>query len=166
MQAVVRVDSFEVAFQDLYPRAIRTVQRLLGVRSQAEDIASEALARAFAEWPSIEHLRHRDAWVLRVAMNLALDSLRRRVPFLRPPAPIDASEVATLRVALWAALRSLPKRQREIIVLRFIAGLGDDEVAQSLNISPLTVKKHRTRGLSTLRKKLSIDDEEALLELR
>lgn len=64
MQALVRVESFEVAFQNLYPRAIRSVQRLLGDRSQAEDIASEALARAFADWPSIEHLPYRDAWVL------------------------------------------------------------------------------------------------------
>jgi RNA polymerase sigma-70 factor, ECF subfamily len=166
MQTLVRVESFEATFQDLYPRAIRSVQRLLGDRTQAEDIASEALARAFADWATIEHLPHRDAWVLRVAMNLALDSLRRRVPFLRPAAPVDASEVATLRVALWAALRSLPKRQREIIVLRFIAGLNDDEVAQSLDISPLTVKTHRARGLSTLRKKLSIEDEEALLGLQ
>ena len=166
MQAIVRDGSFEVAFQDLYGRAIHAVQRLLGDRDAAEDIAAEALARAFADWPRVRDLPHRDAWVLRVALNLALDGLRRKAPFLRPPAPIDAGEVATLRVALWAALRSLPKRQREIIVLRFIAGLEEDEVAESLNISPLTVRKHRARGLAALRKRLSIEDEEALLEIR
>ena len=66
-------------------------------------------------------------------------------------------------MALWAALRSLPKRQREIVVLRYIGGLTDEEVASSLAISPLTVKTHMTRGLTALRKRLSVRDEEVVL---
>lgn len=161
MREITRDPSFEAAFHDLYPRALRSVRRLLGDDAAAEDAAAEALARAYADWPRVQALAHRDAWVLRVAVNLALDALRRQTKVsVRPSSPVDAEEVATIRVALWAALRSLPRRQREIIVLRHIAGLSDEEIARSLNISPLTVKTHMTRGLAALRKRLAVSEEE------
>jgi len=165
VRQIIRDSSFEEAFQDLYPRALRSVQRLLGDSTAAEDAAAEALARAFAEWPRVQHLPHRDAWVLRVAMNFALDTLRRKVPFVRPAPALDAEEVATLRVALWAALKSLPRRQREIVVLRYIAGLNEEEIARSLELSPGTVKTHMKRGMSALRRTMGAGETEAVLDV-
>ena len=165
MRQKLRDESFEAAFHDLYPRAIRSAQRLLGDSAAAEDVAAEALARAFAEWPRIQYLPYREAWVLRVALNLALDTVRRKVPVVRPMPAVDTEDVATLRVALWAALKTLPRRQREIVVLRHIAGLTDAEIAESLEISPLTVKTHMARGIAALRKRLGVGDEEVVIEL-
>lgn len=165
MQQLKRDPTFEAAFHDLYPRAVRSAQRLLGDTAAAEDVAAEALARTFAEWPRVQFLPYREAWVLRVTLNLALDTVRKKVPFVRPAPAIDAEEVATLRVALWAALKSLPRRQREIVVLRHIAGLTDAEIAESLEISPLTVKTHMARGIAALRKRLGTRDEEVVIEL-
>jgi RNA polymerase sigma factor (sigma-70 family) len=67
-----------------------------------------------------------------------------------PPFP-DLDDVATLRLALSAGLRSLPRRQREALALRYLAGLSDSEVAGALGISTGSVKTHLHRGRAALR---------------
>jgi RNA polymerase sigma factor (sigma-70 family) len=147
---------FDAAFDDLFPRAYRLAYRILGQADVAEDVAAEALARACARWSRVSRLEHRDAWVLRVTTNVALDVLRRRPP--RPDrlaatvgAGRDAVQDVDLRLALAPALRSLPRRQRQAIVLRYLADLPADEVARVLRISPGSVKVHVHRGLCALR---------------
>ena len=148
---------FDAAFDELFPRAYRLAYRLLGQVEAAEDVAAEALARAFARWSKIAHLDHREAWVLRVTTNLAIDILRRR-----PPAELAAAGApgrpngeterdVDLRLVLAEALRSLPRRQRQAIVLRYLADLPADEVARVLRISHGSVKVHVHRGLQALR---------------
>ena len=148
--------TFEASFDELFDRAYRLAYRLLGHAETAEDVAAEALARAYAHWPRVQGLQYRDAWVLRVATNLALDALRRRRPY---PLIVDRlvrrpDETVVLRVALGAALRTLPRRQRETIALRYVADLTADEVAEALRISPGSVKTHIHRGLAALRASL------------
>ncbi len=148
--------TFEASFDDLFDRAYRLAYRLLGHAERAEDVADEALARAFAHWPRIQGLEYRDAWILRVATNLALDALRRQRPqqasLLRQVRRPD--ETVVLRLALGGALRALPRRQREAVVLRYVADLSADEVAEALRISPGSVKTHVHRGLAALRASL------------
>jgi RNA polymerase sigma factor (sigma-70 family) len=98
---------------------------------------------------------------LRVAINLGLDSVRRRprLPSEREHEP-DAQEIATLRVALAAALAALPRRQRQIVALRHIAGLSEVETASTLGLSLGTVKTHTRRGLESLRRRLGDYDPE------
>ncbi|MGH9125955.1 MAG: sigma-70 family RNA polymerase sigma factor, partial [Acidimicrobiales bacterium] len=128
-------DSFEEAYRELFLRAARVAYRVLGDRAAAEDVAAEALARAYAHWPRISDLSYRDGWVLRVASNLAIDATRRR-PLAAAMAsdPLDSAEAATLRLALVEALRSLPRRQRQAVVLRYLSGLRADEVAAALGV--------------------------------
>lgn len=155
MAELLGSETFEAAFDGLFRRAFRVAFRLLGQVEAAEDVAAEALARAFAHWARISRLEYRDAWVLRVATNLALDALRRRPPVtsvLTVGQPAD--EAAVLRVALAAALRSLPRRQQEAVALRHLCDLPADEVAQALRISPGSVKTHVHRGLAAMRSHL------------
>lgn len=144
---------FEEAFADLYPRARGVALRLLGSVPEAEDAAAEALARALARWKRVGHLPHRDAWVLRVTANVAIDRVRRQRPL--PPTTRDPTtpedEAAVLRLTLVAALRALPTRQREAVVLRYMGGFSEQEAAAALGVSANTVKKHVQRGLATLR---------------
>jgi len=164
-RAQERDESFDLAFSVLFPRAFRLTYRLLGDRAAAEDAAAEALARAFADWKRVAVLPYREAWVLRVATNVALDQIRRRKqPVASSPAPSEDEDTQALRVALWAALRALPHRQREIVVLRYIAGLTEGEVAQLLGLSLGTVKTHVSRGRAALR--LVFKDEENVIDLR
>ena len=149
-----RDEEFESFFRETFPRAVAVTQRIVESRAAAEDVAAEAMARAYAEWRSIRELAYRQAWVLRVASNLALDAVRRRKPDLKPAEPANVEETATQRVALAAAIRSLPRRQREIVALRHLAGMSEAETAAALGVAPGTVKAHGHRAMTTLRASL------------
>jgi RNA polymerase sigma-70 factor, ECF subfamily len=150
-------DSFRAAFVELWPAARRVARRMLANPAVADDVAAEAMARAFARWNRIEHLPYRDAWVMRVTTNLALDTLRRRPPPVTTAEPDYLEDAAAVRLALAAALRKLPGRQREVVVLRYLADYTEDDVAATLGIAPGSVRTHMHRGLQTLRRQLGDD---------
>lgn len=154
-------DDFDAFFFVLLPRVLRLAERLTGERASAEDVAAEAFARAFARWPRLRMLPYREAWVLRVASNIAIDLFRRRrLPRPVGRAQVDPGEVVALRVSLVEALRSLPKNQRQAIVLRYVADLSEDEVAAAMGVKPGTVKSHLHRARRTLEGHLSANPEE------
>lgn len=155
-------DGFDEAFDELFPRAVRLATRLLGDRAAAEDVAAEALARAYARWPRVSGLPYRDGWVLKVATNLAIDRLRRRPPQVVPAATDDFEDAVHLRLALNAALLTLAPRQRQAVALRYLGGLSDREVALALGISLGSVKTHIHRGLHGLRARLGAGLEEVV----
>lgn len=166
-------EGFEDAFDELFPRAFKLARRLVGDTDVAEDIAAEALARTYAHWPRVAGLEYRDGWVLRVAANLAVDRVRRRPEAITVPAAgfgpataaiagPDAEELVVLRVALVAALGSLPRRQRQAVALRYLGDLSDGEVAVALGISVGSVKTHIHRGLGALRRRLGPGIEEVV----
>jgi RNA polymerase sigma-70 factor (sigma-E family) len=153
-----RDEAFETAFDSLFPRARRLAFRILGDGAAAEDVAAEAMARTCLRWSKVRDLPWLDAWVLRVATNLALDSVKRRRPPAAPVESADGAEHAVLRMAMVEALHALPRRQREVLALRYLSDLSETDVAASLGISPGSVKTHTSRGLAALRARLG-DDE-------
>ncbi len=155
-----RNEEFEAAYLELFPRAATLAYRLLGNRTAAEDVAAEALARAYARWPRIAHLPYRDGWILRVAVNLAIDATRRRPFAFTAQEPLDATEAAVVRLALVNALRSLPRRQRQAVALRYLSGFREKEVAEALGISSGTASAHLRRGLDAMRRRLGNDFRE------
>jgi RNA polymerase sigma factor (sigma-70 family) len=155
-----RDEAFDRAFDELFPRAQRLAHRILGDWQAAEDVAAEAMARACLNWRKVADLPWRDAWVLRVASNLALDVAKRKRPRIPASVPADGEEAATLRLALTEAMRALPRRQREVIALRYLSDLSEADVASALNISPGSVKTHTSRALAALRTRLGDDTEE------
>ena len=151
---------FEEMFDELFDRSRCLATRLLGDRTRGEDTAAEALARTWLHWSKVRGLDHRVAWVLRVTTNLCLDQLRRRRPVVVAAPFLDPTDAVALRLALAAALRSLPRRQREVVVLRHLADLPEAEVASALGITTGTVGAHLHRGLASLRARLGDDREE------
>lgn len=163
MTAAGDLAEFDAEFPELFLAAFRLANRMLGDRAAAEDVAADALTIALVRWRRVGGLPYRTAWVLRVTGNLALKVARRR----------DRREVretviedpgfehdSTLRLALVAALAALPRRQRDAVVLRYLAGRNEREVAEALGVSPGTVKTHTHRGLAALRRSLGSDLEE------
>lgn len=155
---------FEPVFREMLPRAFRVGYRILGNETDAEDAAAEALARAHASWKKICHLPHREAWILRVAANVAIDMTRKTKPMPADSERIEGEEQGiefeeqtVLRLALAEALRALPKRQREVISLRWLADMSEADVASVLNIKEGTVKKTAHRGMAALRAHLGAD---------
>jgi RNA polymerase sigma-70 factor (ECF subfamily) len=158
-------DRFVLAFPRLFSKARRVAHRVVGDAATAEDVAAEALARAYAHWEHIESLPWMEAWVLRVTTNLALDVARRRRPVLDAPPSLDAEDAIATRLAMVAALARLPRRQREAIALYYLAGLSAEEVADVLGLSAGTVKSHLHRGLAALRRRLGHGLEEVRLAI-
>lgn len=156
-----RDDGFDDFFMASLPRVLRLAQRLAGSRPTAEEIAAEAFARAFARWSKVGALPYREAWVMRVAANLAIDSVRRRPPpLVAPEAAVDPTDSIALRATLVHALRALPDHQREAVVLRYLADLSEADVAVALGVKPGTVKSHLHRAAASLRERLGEDIED------
>jgi len=142
---------FEEAFPDLYRLAYRVSYRVLGDRGDAEDVAQEALARAHLRWT---RLRGRpEGWIVTVATNLSIDRHRRRRRLSslvnEPLSLVDIHQAE--RIDLARALRRLPRRQREVVVLRYLADWSEKEVATALGVSAGAVKSHASRGIIALR---------------
>jgi RNA polymerase sigma-70 factor (sigma-E family) len=154
-------ESFTASFAGLYASAFQAAYRLLGNRQEAEDVAQEACARACLRWNKLARYGPPKPWVVRVATNLAIDQYRRHQRALAgdgsgPEAvePIDAR-----RVDLHRALARLTRRQRDVVVLRYVADLSEADTAAALGCAPGTVKSHATRGLAALR--AALGEEEA-----
>jgi RNA polymerase sigma-70 factor (ECF subfamily) len=152
-------DDFGAAYRDLFTQAMGIAYRIVGDRVTAQDVAAEALARAFASWGRVRARPNPAAWVMRVAANLAIDHVRRKPTPLTPADTESFEEMSTLRLALATALASLPRRQRDALVLHFFGGMSEVEVSASMGIAASTVRSHVQMGLGSLRRHLGADPE-------
>jgi RNA polymerase sigma factor (sigma-70 family) len=146
--------TFDDEFDDLAALAYQTAFRILGSRSEAEEVAQDTMTKAYVRWRRVQS--HARPWVCRVAVNGAIGVLRRR----RHPEPRQSmahdnfqTGVAN-RVDLQRLLSSLSRRQRDVIALRYLADLPEVDVAAELGISVGTVKTHAHRGIEILRQRL------------
>lgn len=152
---------FDDRFDALAAIAYRVAFRMLGNRAEAEEVAQEALARAYARWRSVSG--HAEPWVARVASNLAIGRWRKRRPTVALDAPGvslglaagDPTAAVVERDELVESLRRLPRRQREVVVLRYLADLPERDVAVALQTSVGTVKSSNHRALARLRSDLA-----------
>lgn len=153
-------ESFTDSFAGLYAGAFRAAYRLLGNRQEAEDVAQEACARACVRWNRLTRRGSPSPWVIRVATNLAIDRYRRQQRALVGDSfrygIIEA--VDARRVDLHRALDQLTRRQRDVVVLRYVVDLSEADTAAALGCAPGTVKSHATRGLAALRAALGEED--------
>lgn len=146
---------YEAFFRAVFPRAVAVAGRVAPDRPAAEDAAIEALAKAHVRWRRLADEPWREAWVFRVAVNEALRRLPRspaqRIFDVSRAESADHAEIVVLRQTLAAALRLLPRRQCEVVVLRYLVGLSESQVGQALDISQGSVKTHLRRALARLR---------------
>jgi RNA polymerase sigma-70 factor (sigma-E family) len=154
----VREAQIEALYLAHYHQLLRMTVLLLGGDSLAEDIVQEAFIRVYGSRSNIRDADRAAAYLRVTTMNLARSALRRRlVAIRRAPAPAaepagpEERAVASVRGALVVrALRELPRRQREVVVLRYYADMSVLETAQALQISPGAVKSYGSRGLARL----------------
>ncbi|HTO00459.1 MAG TPA: sigma-70 family RNA polymerase sigma factor [Microthrixaceae bacterium] len=161
-------DEFRGFYERLEPRAVAAAIRLVGSRPAGEDIAAEAFARAYAKWSKVSRHPNPDAWLMRVVGNVAIDHVRhesRRSHFedfgtgtLAQRSDPSADQVA-LRIDLTDAISHLSGRQQEVIVLRYLIDLPEDEVAAGMGLSTGSVKTHLHRATTKLRSELGPDAE-------
>jgi RNA polymerase sigma factor (sigma-70 family) len=139
-------EGFEEAFRALFVLSHRVARRILADPDRAEDIAAEALSRAYAHWGSIGDRPYREAWVVKVTTNLALNDVRRRPARVPREVVLSEEDAAVNHLLLVEALATVSARQREVLVLRHLAGLSEVEIAEHLGLGLGTVKTHLRRG--------------------
>ncbi|WP_097080787.1 RNA polymerase sigma factor [Rhodobacter sp. JA431] len=144
----------------LGPVAFRVAFRMLGDRTEAEDLAQEAMLRLWkiaSEWRTGE--AKVSTWIYRVTTNLATDRLRRRRGVGLDEAPEVADGAASAlegliahdrAAALEMALAQLPARQRQAVVLRHLEGLSNPEIAEAMEIGVEAVESLTARGKRAL----------------
>ena len=160
MKASPAPNGFDQAFPTMYSGAFSAARRILRDEHAADEVAVEACYRAAKNWAQISS--YAGPWTVRVASNLAIDTVRRSSRRARFRERVRTSPAPSSdRLDLVAALRNLPKRQREVVALRYLADLSEGETAQALGIAPGTVKIHAHRGLAALRSQLGSIDLEA-----
>jgi RNA polymerase sigma-70 factor (sigma-E family) len=139
-----------------YRRLVTQLYAFTTDLTEAQDVVSEAFARALARPRGLKDIDVPEAWLRTVAVNLVrrrwrrrqvLDGILRRDQPVRPTAaPAPSPERADLREALAA----LPRAYREVIVLHYLADLPVAEVAEVLRIPAGTVKSRLHRGRAAL----------------
>jgi RNA polymerase sigma-70 factor (ECF subfamily) len=144
---------FDEFYASSAARLVRHGYALTGDMSEAQDLAQEAFARAWQRWPTVRECDSPEAWVRRVTTNLAASRWRRiRVAraFAGRTAEQHAPEVSTDTVALVSGLRTLPERQRTVLVLHYMCDLTVDQIAAELGCPSGSVKSWLSRGRAAL----------------
>ncbi len=158
--------SGDLDFDALY-RATRDdlyayVATMLHDPAAAEDVTAVAFERAMRRRRSYRAARGTPrAWLFGIARNAALDDLRRRrrrgaletdPPDAQAPSPPDVAELTERRTQVRAALETLDPRDREVIALKFHAGLSNGELAAVLGVSESNAGTQLHRAMQRLRK--------------
>lgn len=163
--------SAERAVTELYEaralEMIRLAHVILGDRQRAEDVVQEAFCGLYRRWPQLSDTAKAVSYLRSCVLNGCRSAMRRRGrqgarPGSQPPGtPAEtavSAETAVLtleeRREVIQAVRRLPRRQQEALVLRFYLGLSADEAAAAMGIGAGTVRSAMSRGLASLHRML------------
>lgn len=144
---------------------LRTATWLLGDRSLAEEVVQDAFIRLVERWFQLDDEAAAPAWLRSTVVNLSRSRLRRfvvgRQKVNLAGSRAQRADMSADRLGeeladgeLGQAIRALPRRQRECVVLRFVHDLPVAEIAETLSIGSGSVKTHLHRGLKALGEEL------------
>ncbi|MGH2721528.1 MAG: SigE family RNA polymerase sigma factor [Actinomycetota bacterium] len=152
-----RDDELALLWRDAYPGLVRLGFLVAGDRGLAEELAQEAFIRARRGWDRIRNEESAGAYLRATVVNLARNSVRRRIlearhrP-VRDPRPV--THAALERLDFVRAVQALPPRQRACVALRYYEDLTEEVTARILGISVGTVKSQTHKALRRLQELL------------
>lgn len=151
-------------YRSSYRRIVGELFMVTGQQWEAEELAQEAFLRAAGHWSSVRGYDLPEAWVRRVALNLAFTARRRArrrtAALLRLQAgQQDVPEVGTDRLEVVQALRQLPLRYRTVLALHYLVELSVLEIAEELDVPESTVKTRLARGRRRLAELIGTSEE-------
>lgn len=141
-------------------RLVGLAALLVDDHEAAEDVVQDAFAALYRHWRGLRDPNAAVAYLNRAVVNGSRDALRRgrtarRALRLVPRSEeLDSAEVGVLAHQdadrMWSCVTALPTRQRQVLVLRYYLDQSEAEIAETLGVSPGSVKKHASRALATL----------------
>jgi RNA polymerase sigma-70 factor (ECF subfamily) len=163
------VEDFDRLYRSSFNRVLYTLYGILGDRAAAEDCTQDAFVRAFKAWQAWKPDAPAEAWLHRIAINVAYSHLRqtrmREVGELvrrlgRPGPSQDPAEIAE-GGALFRALRKLPPDQAAAVVLRHHHGYSNREIAIALGAPESTISSRLAKAKERLRAELAWPEHQA-----
>jgi RNA polymerase sigma factor (sigma-70 family) len=157
---------FEEVYLREFPRVFALAYALSGSRWAAEDLAQDAFMVAHRQWGRIGGYDDPGAWVRRVAANLAVSAVRRRLAEARALVRLAGRRELSYAALpaedgdFWRAVRRLPRRQAQVVALVALQDLSTAEVASTLGCSQRTVQMHMQKARTTLTMRLGLPAQE------
>jgi RNA polymerase sigma-70 factor (ECF subfamily) len=153
---------FSEFFRDEYRRLAKACLLLTGDRFEAEELAQDAFCRVFARWDEVRSMDSPTGYLYRTALNLNRKRIRRLAVrarhFVNPGVGTSDVEVANERLDVLRAVATLPRGQREAVVLVEWFDLDIDEVAALLGVASASVRGRLHRARQTLRVRFGGND--------
>lgn len=163
---VVRGEHFESFYARQWRRLVGLAFAVSGSQAVAEDLVQDALEAAFRDWERIRRLEDPETWVRRILLNRAASGYRRRVTELKVLSRVAGRretdgflELSGDIESIWAEVRRLPKRQVQVIALRYVEEHTMAEIGSILGCSKESVNTHFRRARATLARRLKLEDE-------
>ena len=153
-------DDFDRLYRSTYQRIFATLAIILKSPAAAEDATQEAYLRAFRAWRTWKKDAPAEAWLVRIALNVAFTQRRRERLFeigailRRLGRPADPDPTDSVQSDLVRELRALPPKQASAIVLRHLHGFTNREIATVLNVPERTVASRLAVAKGHLRSRL------------
>ena len=153
MEAVA-IPPFETFYSEHRDTVLALLRRRLGSQ-RAEDAFQETFLRALAAYGRLRHGEHLRAWVLTIATNVAVDTLRRSRPTDEPP-DLPHEDGRPAYEELGELTDGLPPKERAAVVLRYGYDLTYEQIAAALDSSPVAARQAASAGVRRLRAGRSI----------
>jgi RNA polymerase sigma factor (sigma-70 family) len=160
-------DVITALFRQHYAALLRLGVVMLGSREAAEDAVQEAFVALHRKGPTMQGPEAAEAYLRSAVLNRSRSWVRRQVTQRAPrplmlvrehhESPEDTAVSREESESLVALMRTLARRQREVLACRYVLELSIAETAELLNISEGTVKAHTHRGLQALQKRIEVD---------
>jgi RNA polymerase sigma-70 factor (sigma-E family) len=165
-ERVEREALFDLLFRQHYPALLRLGVVMVGNREAAEDAVQDAFVALHRHWSSLDDPQAAESYLRSAVLNRCRSWVRRRVTEAAPRplalvdhperTPEDASVHREETGSLVAAMRTLPRRQREVLACRYVLELSVAETSELLGISEGSVKTHTHRGLESLNQRIEV----------
>lgn len=155
----VVANSFDDFFRAEYPALVAVATALAGSPEDGEDLVQDTMVKALLRWPTVRALERPGGWAHRVLLHACRSWWRRRrtqanwfARQRRVEASVDGPSADAL--AFWAAVRTLPERPRQVMVLHYAGDRTAAEVARILDVPEGTVRSDLTRARAALAREL------------
>ncbi|WP_217702432.1 SigE family RNA polymerase sigma factor [Nocardioides guangzhouensis] len=156
-----RADAVASLFRSQHRRLVGLAALLVDDRAVAEDVVQDAFVGLYRRWRHLRDPNAAVAYLNRAVVNGGRDRLRggqraatRRLMMVPRAETLESAEQGAIEHdeadRLWRALTRLPTRQRQVLVLRYYLDQSEAEIAETLQVSPGSIKRHASRGIDAL----------------